>query len=333
MKILPSISLNRDIIRIVKKEILKYYYKNLFYNIKLYVFDNENIFNDNDILKNALLTNKIQYIDGFFYGDFNSSISKELRKLGADFNNLKKAFKLESFKIPADLFDAILENKSITQNKFSKFQSILNRFSENENIINVDKIIYSYLSTIDKKIVNNIKNVSIAPKLSEQNKIDIANEYTNNINLYIKNFDKNLTLKLRKELTELILNKNYNYKSLSKIIQKGYNITNNKADFLARQETSLLLSKFETSRYSESGLYYYIWDTSKDERLRKDHKLLEGYIFDTRNPPIVDQKTRKKANPGEDYNCRCKKRYINILDSEYTAIYLKQLKEHPYFYF
>ncbi len=44
---------------------------------------------------------------------------------------------------------------------------------------------------------------------------------------------------------------------------------------------------------------YYIWCSKLDEKVRKSHLENEGRIFDINNPPVT-------ANPGDNYNCRCK---------------------------
>jgi len=91
----------------------------------------------------------------------------------------------------------------------------------------------------------------------------------------------------------------------SKIIQAEFGVSKNKAKFLARQETSLLVSAYREQRYTDAGIREYIWQSSHDERVRKSHKELNGRKFSWDNPPIVDPATGRKAHPGEDFGCRC----------------------------
>ncbi len=99
----------------------------------------------------------------------------------------------------------------------------------------------------------------------------------------------------------------YRYETLVAEIQKSYGISQRKAKFLARQETSLLMSKFKQVRYQEAGSNEYIWDCvagSSAHPVRHFHLLNRGKIFrwDT-GAPINANGDRK--NPGQDYNCRC----------------------------
>ena len=91
---------------------------------------------------------------------------------------------------------------------------------------------------------------------------------------------------------------------LVEIIQKQFGVSERKALFLAKQETSLLMSKYRETRYKEVGLNEYIWSTSQDSRVRPDHRKLNRKSFSFDSPPVVNEKGDKK-NPGEDFGCRC----------------------------
>ena len=47
------------------------------------------------------------------------------------------------------------------------------------------------------------------------------------------------------------------------------------------------------------------WIANLDERVRDEHKKLNGTIHRYDNPPIIDERTGTKGMPGEFYNCRC----------------------------
>lgn len=66
-----------------------------------------------------------------------------------------------------------------------------------------------------------------------------------------------------------------------------------------------MVSSYRELRYKDIGVSKYEWSTSRDVRVRPDHRALNGQIFDWEHPPIVNKQTGKRANPGEDYNCRC----------------------------
>jgi SPP1 gp7 family putative phage head morphogenesis protein len=134
-------------------------------------------------------------------------------------------------------------------------------------------------------------------------KSQITKDYSENLKLYIKNFTDEQIIKLRTEVENNVY-VGFRAEKLKKIILERYEVTNNKAKFLARQETSLLTSKYRELRYQQSGIRKYQWSTSHDSRVRHDHKELDGKIFSFDDPPVVNDRGDKK-NPGEDFNCRC----------------------------
>lgn len=78
-----------------------------------------------------------------------------------------------------------------------------------------------------------------------------------------------------------------------------------RARLIARDQVLKLNGELTQLRHREVGITKYIWRTSHDERVREAHKVLDGRTFSYDNPPVVDSKTGRRANPGEDYQCRC----------------------------
>lgn len=77
-----------------------------------------------------------------------------------------------------------------------------------------------------------------------------------------------------------------------------YNVTENRAALIARDQTSKFNGDLTRLRQANIGITRYVWSTSLDERVREEHAALEGQIFSWNDPPEV-------GNPGEDINCRC----------------------------
>jgi hypothetical protein len=48
-----------------------------------------------------------------------------------------------------------------------------------------------------------------------------------------------------------------------------------------------------------------LWSTVQDERVRERHAELNGKRFKWGDPPVVDIQTGRRAESGEDYQCRC----------------------------
>jgi SPP1 gp7 family putative phage head morphogenesis protein len=92
---------------------------------------------------------------------------------------------------------------------------------------------------------------------------------------------------------------------IRKLIEKNFAFSRAKARMIARDQTGKINGRINQYRQQSLGATRYIWRGSKDERERDDHRRLEGKIFSWDKPPIVDRRTGRRANPGEDYQCRC----------------------------
>lgn len=266
------------------------------------------VFNSVNEIRDALRDGRISFVDGQFVGQFNSKISKEFLKLGASFDKRSKSFRLPGNKIPPTISMAIAEEQMQFQSLSDALLKTINEAPIRLNeALKDSKIIEEYDKTVtemDEAFKKTIKSVAIAPKLTPQATAKISKEWGQNLDLYIRKWTDENILALREQVQQNVYNGG-RAAGLTKLIEKNYNVSKEKAKFLARQETSLLLSKFKQERYAEIGVQTYMWSGSMDERERHDHKVLEGKIFNFATPPITNRKTGATNNPGEDFNCRC----------------------------
>lgn len=255
-------------------------------------------YNNENPIRDALLSGAIEYSNGVFRGQFNIKISKAFDKLGINYDQRIKGFKKEINKLPPELQSAIAQsnliNKTINNNILAKVSTM--RIDENK----LNKIDLDYFKTI-KEIDYHL---DLPIDLTDAEKKIIAAEYTNNLKLTVKNFLNNEIIKLRNEVSESV-NAGYRAEHLKDIIKERYRVSDSKAEFLAKQETSILTSKYTQIRFKDAGINKYIWSTSGDSRVRHDHAKLDGKIINYDDPPIVDEATGRKAHAGEDYGCRC----------------------------
>ena len=114
---------------------------------------------------------------------------------------------------------------------------------------------------------------------------------------------RELNMKLREEVNENTFS-GFRSDRLLKSLQSNYGVSLSKAKFLAKQETSLLTSKYREQRYKSAGVNKYKWEI-RGFRTRDDHRKLQGQIFTWDTPPITNTKTGARNHPGEDYNCYC----------------------------
>jgi SPP1 gp7 family putative phage head morphogenesis protein len=81
-------------------------------------------------------------------------------------------------------------------------------------------------------------------------------------------------------------------------------VTDRRAAFIARDQMAKITSTANEQRLRDLGVERYIWSTSQDERVRKQHVELEGLEFRFDDPP--DSGTDGEAlNPGHPVACRC----------------------------
>ena len=262
--------------------------------------------NANDALFDAITNGTIWYENGHFYGHFNAATTKRLKDIGALYHTRSKTWSLEMSEVPTDL-------KMAQANADSRYDALTRGFMKILDDIKIDavdnlsKVRDSYkkvMGWMDSEFVKTMKGITIPPTMTEEMKSRIAEEWGTNLDLYIKGWMSKNILNLRERVQQHSF-EGRRAESLIKIIQSNYGVSQRKAKFLARQETSLLLSKFRETRYAEVGVKRYRWSTAHDERVRSDHSHLNGKIFSFDSPPVTNTKTGARNNPGEDFGCRC----------------------------
>ena len=153
----------------------------------------------------------------------------------------------------------------------------------------------NYTSDIDKALA--IKPVAVKESLRatyESNLFliksiprDIIERYQQGFMQGIANFD-------RQQLMELAL-------------QYG-DISQRRAKMIARDQTSKATNAYHNARASELGFDYYVWNTSKDERVSKGdggHIHLQGRIYKYSEPTAIIDSYGNKGHCGGRCNCRC----------------------------
>jgi SPP1 gp7 family putative phage head morphogenesis protein len=256
-------------------------------------------------LERALREGKVWKVEGYIYGAFNASISKELRGMGAVFDKRTKSWKLAAA-LPARLQIAIAEADSEAQAAVAGVIKVLDDINL-EDMRTPEELKEQYgkaVFRINQDFIDATKAVAIAPELTARAQQVISDEWAQNLDLYIKGWMKDAIIDLREEVQGHVFAGGRSA-GMVKSIQATHNVSKAKAKFLARQETSLLMSKLREDRYKEIGVTRYRWNGVDDSRERPDHKALNGKIFAWDQPPITNRDTGARNNPGEDYNCRC----------------------------
>lgn len=267
--------------------------------------------NSKDPLIDAIQTGRIAFSRGVFSGKFSASISKELKRIGAEWDRKTGTFRILQASLPDSVREAVKASEFRFAEKIAEIDRRLAQILPDE-IAGKVKLADTFdraLWKTERDFEASIKGITVAPQLTPERRKRIADEWETNMQLYIKDFTEKEILKLRGEMKKSVFTGN-RYESAIKTIQRSYGVSANKAKFLARQETSLLMTKFKETRYTDAGVNEYKWGTvagSKLHPVRPAHKRLEGKTFRWDDPPITTEPGEpvRRNNPGQDFNCRC----------------------------
>lgn len=253
----------------------------------------------------AFRSGRIYFIDGFVYGKFSAALSKELLKLGAKFYKLKKAYKVSLSVFSPEIRSSIANKLIKDKERIKEVNKELDKLKENSPYIDFSPYVsptFQDLNIQFKKVTP--ESLQIPFEMNDHIRKSIEEEYIYNLNFYVSEWHQEAVERLRTKVLKNVT-EGYRANRLIDAIMEEQEVSYRKAKFIARQETSLLVSKYREERYKEAGVNQYRWSTSQDERVRDDHKALNNRIFSWDDPPIVDKVTGKRAHPGEDFNCRC----------------------------
>lgn len=113
--------------------------------------------------------------------------------------------------------------------------------------------------------------------------------------------------KLRTMLTQSLIQNKPN-KEIAKDLQKQFNMSKNRARFIARDQVTKLNGAVNANKQKALGITKYIWRAvggkAGDGRTRERHRQLHGKTFSWDEPPVMNKKG-DRGHPGDDYQCRC----------------------------
>lgn len=95
------------------------------------------------------------------------------------------------------------------------------------------------------------------------------------------------------------------YDTVAKQIRAELQVSERRAANLARDQLGSLNAELTQLRQVGLGIKRYKWVTSRDERVRKSHRLLDGTTQEWGKPPIVNPATGERGHPGQPRRCRC----------------------------
>lgn len=153
----------------------------------------------------------------------------------------------------------------------------------------------------------------------------IAQDYTYNMDYWVKNWKAKEIVKMRRTVLHLTQN-GARTETIKKYFMDRWGIAERKAEFLARNESGIAGSVIKATHYQDMGCTHFMWlkSTSKEKRelhLEYAKKTGNQYgiggtnIFSFSDPPIIEQikvgnsfvpkPNGQKGLPGMTYNCSC----------------------------
>lgn len=263
----------------------------------------------------AISSGRIRYAKGQFTGRFNSTLSKDLRSFGAEWDRKQGSWKVPRLNLPVDIQEAI----DLAEEKFlqtardldKKLSQILP--AEIADRVKLESAFDTTLWRMDERFRENVKAIAVPPNLTPERAKRISEEYTEDMKRYIQEWTEKEIKELREKIQQsAFTGARYEgvvspIEDMLKTVDASYGVCKRKAKFLARQETNLLLTKYKEVRYEEVGVRYYRWQCvvgSPNHPVRPMHKDLNGKIFTWDNPPVTSE-DGSRNNPGQDFNCRC----------------------------
>lgn len=274
-----------------------------------------------DSLRAALASGRVTFSRGMFSGRFNAAISKELKALGARWDRKTGTFKAPLPSLPYDLQVSIRSSESKFQEKIAGIDKRLAQILP-ESIAGSIRLTDMFDSTLwkaDKNFRDSVKGITIAPTLTAAQRKKIAEDWQTNTEISIKGLVDKQVIKLRKDLQKSVFTGN-RYDSAIGAINKSFGEAKSHAKFIARQETKLLITKFQEVRYADAGIKEYTWHAvagTPKHPVRPRHDALakaskNGKIYRYDDPPRTseDGEPARYNNPGQDFNCRCHARPV-----------------------
>lgn len=248
----------------IQAELESYFYDFYWRDILAAVKETERLYNSNSALIAAIRKGTIHYEQGIFTGKFNARLSKELRAF-AKYDGRSRTYKGIP---PSNVTAAAAVSNSRGEALALKIESLISEIPPRVEAA-VEKLQYSIdapLFMVSEEAGKDLTTLGISVDMTPELSQRLADNYTNNQNINIKNWTDTQTVRLRDMMQQNVLS-GYNRLELQELIANEFGVSMNKAKFLARQETSLFVAEVRNERYEDAGLKWYKWSTSQDIRV------------------------------------------------------------------
>ena len=130
----------------------------------------------------------------------------------------------------------------------------------------------------------------------------------------ITNLGEDIIKRVSHTVSESVL-KGKPAKELRRLLTEQFGFVQRRAKLIARDQTAKLTGDLNRLRQAQAGVKEYEWGTARDERVRGNHRAMEGKRCQWRNASVFRADSGKfearssiggvELHPGEDIQCRC----------------------------
>lgn len=132
----------------------------------------------------------------------------------------------------------------------------------------------------------------------------IAEDYTYNMQYWVKKWEVKNIIKMRQDVLKMI-QQGARVPRLQEYFEKRWNVAKSKAHFLAVNESHLAASVIKATQYQMIGSPGYNWGRSSSKEKRPLHEKYYGKFFTWDDKPIIDEELGIRGYPRQIWNCKC----------------------------
>jgi SPP1 gp7 family putative phage head morphogenesis protein len=263
----------------------------------------------------ALRAGTLTYDNGLFSGSLDAGLTKALKAAGATWDRHWAVFRLPEDALSPELSQLISSTRGEYQERVGQVKKYLDALDPEaiSGKVAVNRLFENAIKKTEKTFQQNVAAITLTTELSDEQRTRIIATWKENANHSIKGLVEDQIIKLKGRVAASV-QVGTRYSNLVKGIQAEYGVSQSRARLIARQESKSLVNSYAETRYEDAGVQEYKWKAvhgTAAHPVRPIHQALNDasekhgktYRFD--DPPIVDE-TGRRANPGFDFNCRCR---------------------------
>lgn len=152
-----------------------------------------------------------------------------------------------------------------------------------------------------KKIYQQFKslyNIDIRPVLNDYKTQEFLQPVVDTNIFLIKSIPAELLNQVDAQYNQILREKGFDQEAVMNMLSSRFNVSISRSKLIARDQTSKTVGALNQYRQTQAGVDRFMWRTSEDERVRPEHRELDGKVFEWSSPPSI-------GIPGHPINCRC----------------------------